>query len=220
MNPCACANFSDMAWPTGTAENRPPANEHEFVSQTPDQARDVELLRLISQGDASAFAEFYDRYSTLLFSLAFKILREQKEAEDVLQEVFLQIWAKAANYDSRLGCPSSWAVVLTRNKAIDHVRALQRRGRLLEGATAEAGTGAGGNPGTANETVCGREQAEMIRSSVSGLPADQRAAIELAFFSGLTHQEIAEKLQEPPGTIKARIRRGLMKLREVLEDIL
>jgi RNA polymerase sigma-70 factor (ECF subfamily) len=177
---------------------------------------DVELLRSISEGDRYAFSRFYDQYSKLLFSIAFHILNDQKEAEDVLQEVFVLIWDKAGTYHSRLGKPSSWAVALTRNKAIDYIRANQRRSKLAEQAATEMSVNSPGSA-TANESVRGRENAELIGSAVADLPEDQRQAIEMAFFSGLTQNEISETLKEPLGTIKARIRRGMLKLRDRLE---
>ena len=182
----------------------------------PDLDKDIELLRCISEGDRYAFSCFYDNYSRLLFAIAFRILNDQKEAEDVLQEVFLQIWDKAGSYKPELGKPSSWAVTLTRNKAIDYIRAGQRRSRLLELASTEMLVRQPG-AAAANESVRGRDGTELITSAVSELPADQRRAIELAFFTGLTQHEISETLQEPLGTIKARIRRGMMKLRGRLE---
>ena len=180
---------------------------------------DVDLLRRIGDGDRSAFSLFYDQYSGLLFSIAVKILNDVSEAEDVMQEVFLQIWDKAAGYNPLLGKPASWAVTLVRNKAIDRIRASQRRSKLVEQATVEAASGPE-NSSTANECLHGKENAELIRNVVAGLPADQRRAIEMAFFSGLTQNEISEKLQEPLGTVKARIRRGMLKLRDQLEGIL
>src|SRR5580698_4884278 len=107
------------------------------IERTPNQEREVELLRRISDGDRTAFAEFYDLYSSLLFSVAVKILHDQKEAEDVIQDVFIQIWDKARSFDAKLGKPSSWAMTFVRNKAIDRIRASQRRARLVESATAE-----------------------------------------------------------------------------------
>ena len=181
-----------------------------------DLDKDIELLRCISEGDRYAFSCFYDNYSRLLFSIAFRILNDQKEAEDVLQEVFLQIWDKAGSYKPELGKPSSWAVTLTRNKAIDYIRAGQRRSRLLELASTELLVRQPG-AAAANESVRSRDGTELITSAVSELPEDQRRAIEMAFFTGLTQHEISETLQEPLGTIKARIRRGMMKLRGRLE---
>ena len=180
--------------------------------------KDVALLRDIGGGDSAAFAHFYDQYSKLLFSIAYKILNDAKEAEDVLQEVFLQIWDKAGNYDSKLGRPVSWAITLTRNKAIDHIRSSRRRAKLMAEASTEMAARSGGGV-TANESHRGREAADLISQAVAKLPEEQRKAIELAFFSGLTQDEISENLKEPLGTIKARIRRGMMKLRDRLEGV-
>lgn len=181
--------------------------------------RDGELLRNIAAGDRAAFAEFYDRHATLMFSVAAKILNNSGEAEDVLQETFLQIWEKAGSFDSKLGKASSWVVILVRNKAIDRIRAGQRRSRLAEAAGAEFAVVAEVHD-TANEQIHGHDKATLIRSAIGGLPTDQRQAIELAFFSGLTQNEISEKLREPLGTVKARIRRGLLKMRDQLEGLL
>ena len=188
------------------------------VNQPEAQDQDVELLRQIAGGDRSAFAEFYDRHSTLMFSVASRILNDPGEAEDVMQETFLQIWEKAAKFDPKLGKASSWAAILVRNKAIDKIRASQRRTRLAE----EAGTAhaiAGEVADTVNETLVGHEQAKMIQTAIVELPGEQRQAIELAYFSGLTQDEISKKLNTPLGTIKARIRRGLLKLRDQLEGL-
>lgn len=181
-------------------------------------ADDVELLRSISEGDRYAFSCFYDQYAKLLFSIAFRILNDQKEAEDVLQEVFVQIWDKAGSYNPALGKPASWAVTLTRNKAIDFIRAHQRRSKLMEHASTEMLAHSRVSP-TANESLPGQEHAELISTAVAELPADQRKAIEMAFFCGFTQYEISESLKEPLGTIKARIRRGMLKLRDRLEGL-
>jgi RNA polymerase sigma-70 factor (ECF subfamily) len=191
----------------------------ELVSDQDNQERDIELLRQIAAGDRTAFGEFYDRHSVLMFSVASRILNDPGDAEDVLQEAFVQIWEKAGNFDPKLGKPSSWAAILVRNKAIDRIRGSQRRTRLALEAGAEMAIVAEGNE-SANETVHGHEKAKLIRSAIVELPAEQRNAIELAYFSGLTQNEISEKLHEPLGTVKARIRRGLLKLRDQLEGLL
>lgn len=189
------------------------------VNEQEIKERDIELLRRIANADRTAFAEFYDLYSTLMFSVASKILNDNSDAEDVLQEAFLQIWEKAKNFDPKLGKASSWVATLTRNKAIDRGRASQRRNRLAEEAGAEFAINTE-VAGTANEAVHGHEKAKLIQSAIVELPAEQRRAIELAYFSGLTQHEISEKLVQPLGTIKARIRRGLLNLRNQLEDVL
>jgi RNA polymerase sigma-70 factor, ECF subfamily len=190
-----------------------------LVNEQGSQDHDFELLRQIAAGDRASFAEFYDRHSTLMFSVACKILNDTNEAEDVLQEAFMQIWEKAAKFDPKLGKASSWAAILVRNKAIDRIRASQRRTRLAEEAGAEQASTAKVDD-TANEAVYGHEKANMIQSAIVELPSEQRQAIELAYFSGLTQDEISKKLNQPLGTIKARIRRGLLKLRDQLEGLL
>ncbi|HEX4341761.1 MAG TPA: sigma-70 family RNA polymerase sigma factor [Verrucomicrobiae bacterium] len=185
------------------------------MNDTENMERDIDLLRRIAATDRGAFAEFYDRHSTLMFSVACKILNDQTEAQDVLQETFVQIWEKAKNFDPKLGKASSWVAVLVRNKAIDRLRASQRRSRLAEQAEAHSEIATDLSE-TVNETMHGQENAKLIRSAITELPAEQRNAIELAFFSGLTQNEISAKLNQPLGTIKARIRRGLLKLRDQL----
>jgi RNA polymerase sigma-70 factor, ECF subfamily len=189
------------------------------VNEQENRERDVELLRHIAAGDRAAFAEFYDRHSTLMYSVAFKILNDASESEDVLQEVFLQIWEKSKSFDPKLGKAASWAVILVRNKAIDRIRASQRRSRLAEEAGTESAI-ANEVSETVNENLHGHENAKLIQTAIVDLPAEQRQAIELAYFSGLTQNEISEKLNTPLGTVKARIRRGLLKLRDQLEGLL
>jgi RNA polymerase sigma-70 factor (ECF subfamily) len=154
-----------------------------------------------------------------MFSLACKILNDRAEAEDVLQEAFVQIWEKAHSFDPRLGKVSSWVAILVRNKAIDRMRSSQRRARLAEQAELQQ-TPPIEHSDTANRMIHGREKAKLIQSAMIELPAEQRCAIELAFFSGLTQDEISKKLNAPLGTIKARIRRGLLVLRDQLEGLL
>lgn len=186
-----------------------------IVNDPNSRERDIELLREIAAGNRLAFAEFYDRHSGLMYSVACKILHDTNEAEDVLQETFLQIWEKSGQFDPRLGQPMSWAATLTRNKAIDRIRSSQRRLRLAQEAGEEQSAPALEN--SVNNNINGHENARLIQAAIGDLPAEQRQAIELAYFSGLTQEEISQKLSEPLGTIKARIRRGLLKLRDRLE---
>jgi RNA polymerase sigma-70 factor (ECF subfamily) len=190
-----------------------PVNEPEI------QDDDIELLHQIADGNRAAFAEFYDRHATLMFSVASKILNDAGEAEDVLQEAFVQIWEKAGRFDPKLGKAASWAVILVRNKAIDRIRAAQRRARLAEQAGV-AHNIASEVADSANEIFYGHDKAKFIHSAIVELPEEQRQAIELAYFSGLTQDEISKKLNAPLGTVKARIRRGLLKLRDQLEGVL
>ncbi|MDQ6631892.1 MAG: sigma-70 family RNA polymerase sigma factor [Verrucomicrobiota bacterium] len=177
---------------------------------------EAELLQRIAQGDRQAFAALYDCYAKPLYSFAVKVLNDSTDAEDVLQEVFLQIWEKAAAFDETVGKPFSWAVTMTRNKAIDRLRSKQRRGRVFEEVADNAAVMETAMEAPVNENFF-RDEAIHVRAAVIGLPKEQRHPIELAFFCGLTHLEIAEQLKEPLGTIKARIRRGLLRLRNGLE---
>jgi RNA polymerase sigma-70 factor (ECF subfamily) len=175
----------------------------------------VQLLRRVAAGDRQALAEFYDQTAGMLFSTAVRILGDTHEAEEVIQDVFVQVWDKAATFDAALGAPRHWALSIARNRSIDRLRARQRRVRLVE-ALQEAGPDLAprGSPGGSDLS---EEDLRAVRSAVSGLPPEQRQAIELAFFGGQSHQEIAATLQQPLGTIKARIRRGMLKLRESLQ---
>jgi len=216
MSVCACNDTSSFfrLYSAGLEMSSPVFIERVNDESAPE--RDGELLRRIAAGDRAAFAEFYDRHSTLMFSVACKILNDQSEAQDVLQETFVQVWEKAGKFDPNLGRASSWVATLTRNKSIDRIRASQRRGRLAEEAGVETAI-ANEAADTANEAVHGHDKARLIQSAITELPLEQRKAIELAYFSGLTQHEISEQLKEPLGTIKARIRRGLVKLRDELE---
>jgi RNA polymerase sigma-70 factor, ECF subfamily len=177
---------------------------------------DSELIERIRKGERAAFMQFYDRFSPLLFSVAARVLSDRKEAEDVLQEVMLAIWNKSGDYDPALGRLSSWAVVLTRNRALDRLRARTRRLRLIEEVALMTDAPDDGAGASAGDVIHGRERAEKLRSALTELPPDQRTAIELAFFAGLSQSDIATRLTLPLGTVKARIRRGMLRLRERL----
>ena len=178
---------------------------------------DVELLRRVAARDKAAFAELYDRLSGVLYSTVMRILNDSRESEDVLQEVFLQIWDKADTYDSRLGRPFNWALTLTRNRAIDRLRSLRRRYAFVA-ETTETALSAPSYASDAGSEVYQRERSLLVRNALEGLPLEQRQAIEMAFLGGQTQSEISEQLGQPLGTIKARIRRGMLKLRESLGD--
>jgi RNA polymerase sigma-70 factor (ECF subfamily) len=185
-----------------------------------DQAQDAALIERIRHGDRAAFMAFYDRFSPLLFSVAARLLADRREAEDVLQEVMLLIWNKSGEYDPALGALSSWAVTLTRNKTLDRLRARTRRRRLVEEVAILAEQPDANSGPSANEVIHGRERADRLRAAMQELPVDQRMAIELAFFTGMTQTDIATRLQQPLGTVKARIRRGMLRLREQLGGVL
>jgi len=182
-----------------------------------DRQLEAQLLARIAAGDEAAFAALYDRFSRGLFSLVVKLLRDEKEAEDVLQEGFAHIWRRASTYDPSRSSAFTWSVMILRNKAIDRLRVRQRQQRTVDRVTEEFAHHVDGVESTAME-VDSRDEGTRVRSALQQIPGEQKAAVELAFFGGLTHEQIAEKLGEPLGTIKARIRRGLLKLRDFLKE--
>ena len=197
---------------------------HAFADPTPPadvQAQnqaDAGLLRKIAGGDRDAFAQIYDRFSRPLYSVALRILHDANEAEDIVHDVFISLWNKAPDFEPTRGSALGWAITLTRNRAIDRLRSRRRRSELLEQA-APADLGYDENPPdstTSPGELWLKEKATAVRRAITDLSEDQRHAVELAFFGGLTQQEIAARLQQPLGTVKARIRRGLLKLRDTL----
>lgn len=181
------------------------------------QAEDGELLRRMARGDKAACSDLYDRFSKPLYSVAVRILSDTAEAEDVIQDVFLTLWEKAAGFDASRGSAFAWAITLTRNRAIDRLRTRNRRATLIGDAFTADLAPAGDTPDSdsAGDLML-KEKTSAVRAALATLPGDQAHALELAFFSGLTQQEIATRLAEPLGTVKARIRRGLLKLRDAL----
>ena len=186
-------------------------------TSTAQQMRDQEMIAQIGRRDQGAFSALYDRLSGPLYSLAFKMLGDASDAQDALQEVFVQIWSRAGTYDPKKSSVFSWAVLLTRSRAIDRLRARDRRLRVVVESTAENKVAEATDASTvesAADTANKKDEAAHVRSLLNNLAEDQRQAIELAFFGHRTHHEIAAQLGQPLGTVKARIRRGLLKLRE------
>jgi RNA polymerase sigma-70 factor, ECF subfamily len=184
-----------------------------------NQTADEALIARVAQGDETAFAALYDRLSRPLHSLAVKILGNATDAENAWQEACLQIWRRAATYDANKSSVFTWAVLITRSKVIDYLRARGRQQRVVQDLL-ESGESPRSSTASANESVSDIEESDeaiRVQGVLGQLPAEQRQAIELAFFSDLTHHEIAVRLGEPLGTVKARIRRGLLKLREALQ---
>jgi RNA polymerase sigma-70 factor (ECF subfamily) len=177
----------------------------------------LELMRGIAKQDRAALEEFYNQAARPLFSIAVRMLGNVADAEEAIQDVFMQIWTKANKFDAEKGQPFHWAMALTRNRCIDGLRARQRRLRIMVEST--------GEPEleqvielTHADAPLAENDVGVIQAVINNLPLDQRQAIDMAFFGGLTHQEIAESLNEPLGTIKARIRRGMLKLRADLRN--
>jgi RNA polymerase sigma-70 factor (ECF subfamily) len=184
------------------------------VSENEFEAR---LISRIAEGDDSAFTALYGRYSSSLYGMAFRMMNDAKEAEDVLQEGFTYIWRKAASYDSSRSSPFAWAVMIVRNKAIDRLRVRQRLERLRDKVITEGTYYQEKDETSANEPSL-RERGALVRSALQKIPQEQRQSLELSFFGGLTHEQIAERLATPLGTVKARIRRGLIRLRDLMDE--
>jgi len=183
---------------------------------TESQAEDVSCLRRIASGDGGAAAGLYDRHSRALYSLILRIVGDEAEAEDVLQEVFAQAFRQASRYDTSRGAVAAWLLMMARSRAIDRLRARRTR---FEGRTGEVTLEEmpDAQPSVAS-VMLNDEQTRSVQRALGELPLMQRIAIELAYYEGLSHSEIAERLEQPLGTVKTRIRLGLLKLRDVLTE--
>jgi RNA polymerase sigma-70 factor (ECF subfamily) len=179
-------------------------------SRQADQA----CLARVAGGDPSAFAELYDRHSRLVFSLALRILQDRADAEDVAQEVFAQIWTQARRYDASRGAVAAWLLVLTRSRAIDRLRA--KRSRPEAAGEAQAAESVIDLSVPQDLELLSTEQVARLQRALEELTPTQRTALELAYYEGLTHVEVAARLAEPLGTVKTRIRQAVIRLRESL----
>ena len=180
---------------------------------------DAALVVALAADEVTALEQLYDRYSALVFSIALRVLHDNALAEDVTQEVFLRLWRQPASFDPQRGRFISWISSVARNRALDELRKLTRR-RGAEDQTEEAvldlpDDARGEDP---QEEAILAEERERVRAALAELPPAQRQVIELAYFSGLTQVEIAERTGDPLGTIKTRVRLGMRKLREALTD--
>lgn len=175
-----------------------------------DPAADAPILDRIGRGDADALALLYDRYAPRVLGLTTRILGDRDEAEDVLQEVFLQVW-RAPRFDPSRGAVLTWLLVLARSRAIDRLRSLRRRGRDRQVDVAAADLPSGQD---VERDAGSAQEGSAVRRALADLPAEQRRALELAYFDGYTQTEIAELTGAPLGTVKTRLRQGMMKLRD------
>ena len=179
-----------------------------------ERLADQAALARLARGDQSALAELYDRHARPIYSLALRILREQSDAEDIVQEVFAQAWNQAARFDTSRGAVAAWLLMMARSRAIDRLRA--RRSRPETASDAEAVERMPDAAVRQDLQLLSSEQVGMLKTALNGLPAPQREALELAYYEGLTHTEIADRLSEPLGTVKTRIRQAVIRLREAL----
>lgn len=192
------------------------ANGH---TDTPDShAVARELMARVAQRDPVAFQELYASHADTVYSVAMQLLRDDAEASDLLQEVFLKIWNASELYDPVLGKVVSWIITITRRRCLNRLRSGQRRAAAHLAAAGDQAV----SPDSTEDScavLLRAETAQAVQSALEALPAEQCAAIRLSFLSGLTHEETAQRLDAPLGTVKARIRRGLARLKEQLQFI-
>jgi RNA polymerase sigma-70 factor (ECF subfamily) len=179
---------------------------------------DERVLAQVAEGNRAAFGVLYDRFSTPLYSLALKMLANETEAKDLLQEVFLSVWNKASTFRAERGSAFSWVVTQLRNRAIDKIRSRHRHGELLEANAPDLEPSGSATLSSAENCVIS-ERARGVRSAMAQISDEQREVLRLAYFEGLTQAEIAQELEEPLGTIKARAQRGMARLRTLLKGL-
>jgi RNA polymerase sigma-70 factor (ECF subfamily) len=184
------------------------------VSDLLPEISDVDLIQRMGTGDTEAFSIFHRRHIGIIYSTAHRVLNNDTDAEDVTQEVLFMLWEKSPMYDISRGKPVTWLVTMTRNKAIDRLRSLQRRLRLQDEVRLE-------NPEsmdtrTPAQSLRANEKNELVRTAVMKLNPDQREVIEMLYFSGLSQQEISDRIHKPLSTVKARIHRGMVRLRKIV----
>ncbi|MEM0968413.1 MAG: sigma-70 family RNA polymerase sigma factor [Verrucomicrobiota bacterium] len=177
-----------------------------------DASFDTDIIERLLREDGSALEALYDRYARPLYSLALKMLGDEGEAEEVIQDVFTSVWRKTSSFRPERAKLFTWMTALTRNRCIDRLRSRQRRLPKQVGEGSEEV-----DVRTAVDDLFAREQADQVRSAIRTLPPDQRRAIQLAFFQGYTYSEVSQMLGIPLGTAKSRIRYAISRLRTELE---
>ena len=182
---------------------------------------DLELVAAMARGDERAASRLYDRHSAVMYGLALRMVGEAADAEEVVLEAFAQAWRDAVRYDTSRGSVVGWLTTIARTRGLDLIRARGRRAKMTETAATQLDAPAAMGEGfrSADTMIDEADRATAVATALNGLPDAQRRAIELAFFEGLTHPEVAERLREPLGTVKTRIRLGMHKLRDMLSGL-
>jgi RNA polymerase sigma-70 factor (ECF subfamily) len=194
----------------------------EVLHVLPDRNRataahdDLRLLEAVKAGDAAALRTLYDRHAPVVFALCRRILVDGRDAEEALLDVFTQLWRRADSYDPERASPLAYMLTLARSRAIDRLRGRRRHERVLHAHVVEADVVAAAAPPDPFESADLAERRERIQRGLALLQAGQREAIELSFLRGLSHSEIASRLELPLGTVKTRIREGLIRLRDLV----
>jgi RNA polymerase sigma-70 factor (ECF subfamily) len=181
--------------------------------------RDVDLVLRMAQGDEAALGLLYDRLGSVLYAVACRIVGQKADAEEVVMEAFSQAWRDAPRFDQARGSVAAWLTMMTRSRALDLVRSQSRRERITDTAAREepvAGPAMSAGFPSPGAIVLDEERRRAVAAALAALSVPQREAIELAYYDGLSQSEIAERLKEPLGTIKTRMRLGMQKLREAL----
>jgi RNA polymerase sigma-70 factor (ECF subfamily) len=184
---------------------------------TADSSADAGLLRRIALGDSGALKTLHDRCSGRALAVAQRMLRSRSDAEEVVQEAFLQIWKRAETYDPARGGVDAWVATIVRTRAVDRLRALGANAKMLASNEAAVDVGAPEVPSPSHQLESAQDRAR-VNAALKELSPEQRSVLELAFFEGLSHREIAERTGQPLGTVKTRVRLGMLKLAGVLED--
>ncbi len=212
----------------------PPGNHTQGDGSNPGRpGDDRELLHRLRRGDEAALSQLYDRYSGVVLALLLRIVGSRAEAEDLLQEVFLQVWRRAPEYDPQRASFSTWIFTIARNRALDVVRSPRHKNHMAERSSEAQGT-SGSGPGAARsiedtlkaaeeqtpeESVALKQRAVLVHRALSELTLVQREAMELAYYGGLSHSEIATQTGEPLGTVKSRINQAAARLRSALAQL-
>jgi RNA polymerase sigma factor (sigma-70 family) len=188
-------------------------------AESSNDLSDEALLNAIANGAVWAMESLYQRYSRILYSLAYRLVADHQVAEDLLQDAFLAIWRRSTSYSPQTGAARSWLISILHHRAIDHLRRVRRRSTLQEAPLEELELDETTAFPDVWEDVWRSVQSSQVRAALMKIPAEQRLVIELAYFQGWTHTEIAEGVQIPLGTVKARLRLGLIHLKHALEQV-
>ena len=200
----------------GDAENNQPSYS---IPLSVDQLSDEVLLSAVARGAVWAMEMLYERYSRILYSLAYRMVADHQIAEDLSQDAFLAVWRRASSYSPQAGAARSWIVSIMHHRTIDYLRSVRRRSTLKEATWEEVEHDERTAFPDAWDEAWQNIQSAKIREALMKLPTEQRMVIELAYFQGWTHSEIAEGCQIPLGTVKARMRLGLLRLKRVVEEM-
>ncbi|MBL8685446.1 MAG: sigma-70 family RNA polymerase sigma factor [Myxococcales bacterium] len=177
-----------------------------------------QLIERAGRGDHDALIALYDRYGATLFSLALRVVRSRSDAEDIVQDAFVRAWREAPSFDRTRGSAATWLATLTRNRAIDHLRAKGRKARREDAHEIESAIDDERRSQTPEGDAARAERAEAVHKAIEALSPEQREALELAYFGGLSHSEIAEELGLPLGTVKTRLLTAAKRLRAALAE--